>query len=94
MIRARFEANFDDYRPVKFPPPHPFWCTGHAGDESHSIVVAYADSEEQILEFWPEAAQIDSEEASEYFFSDRFPKPEWLADQDTKDIDQEGTGTK
>ena len=82
MFRSRFQANAEDYRPVKFPPPHPFWCTGYAGDESYSIIVAYVDSEDQLLEYWPEAENIDLSEADEYFFSDRFPKPEWLDNPD------------
>ncbi len=78
MIRARFKANAEDWRPVKFPPQHPYWCTGYAGDMSYSIVVAYADNEAQIREYWPEASDIDAEEASEYAFTDRFAKPEWM----------------
>lgn len=78
MIRARFMANSEDYRPVKFPPPHPWWCTGYTGDGSYSIVVAYADDVNQIFEYWPEAKDIDSKEVSEYVFTDRFPKPDWL----------------
>jgi len=75
MIRARFKANPEDYRPVKFPPPYPFWCSGYP--EDHSIVVAYADSEKQILEFWPEATDIEATEEDEIIFSERFPKPDW-----------------
>lgn len=82
MIRARFKADIADYRPVKWPPPGPFWCTGYDGEESHSIVVAYADNEDQIREFWPEANDIDSEEASEYVFTDRFPEPAWWKNPD------------
>lgn len=76
MIRCRFRANPDDYRPIKFPPPHPYWCTGYG--EGYSIVVAYADDEAQIKEFWPEATDLDSEPKTEYVFTDRFPRPEWF----------------
>jgi hypothetical protein len=76
MIRARFHANESDYRPIKWPYPHPFWCTGYGDD--YSVVVAYADNEDQILEFWPEATEIDVNEAQDYLFTDRFPKPKWL----------------
>lgn len=76
MIRCRFRANPDDYRPVKWPVKHPYWCTG-SGD-GYSIVVAYADNEEQIKELWPEATHLDSEECTEYVFTDRFKKPDWL----------------
>lgn len=78
MIRARFHADPDDYRPVKFPPPHPYWCSGYAGDESYSVVVAYVDDEDQIREYWPEATEIDAEPAEDYLFTDRFAKPKWF----------------
>lgn len=76
MIRARFRANYDDYRAIEWPVKHPYWCSGYGDD--YSIVIAYADSEEDILRLWPEASEIDAEEVTEYYFSDRFPKPEWL----------------
>ena len=77
MIRARFYADLHDYRPVKWPFKHPYWCSGW--DDTHSIVVAYADSEDQILEFWPEAKIIWVQERDSYLFTDRFPKPDWAA---------------
>jgi hypothetical protein len=77
MIRARFKANYDDWRPVKWPPPGPCWCSGTAGDESYSIVIAYAKDEDAIREFWPEAADIESEFRSEIVFTDRFPRPDY-----------------
>lgn len=77
MIRARFKANYEDSRPVKFPPPYPWWESGFAADESHSIVVAFADSEDQIREYWPEATDIEAVEVEGVTFSDRFTKPDW-----------------
>ena len=76
MIRCRFRANEDDYRPVNWPVKHPYWCTGYG--EGYSIVVAYADDEAEILENWPEAEGIDIEERDTYTFTGRFPKPEWF----------------
>jgi len=76
MIRARFHAAEPDYRPSKWPLKHPYWCTGYG--EGYSTIVAYADSEEQILEHWPEANNIDSEECDEYCFTERFPRPDWF----------------
>ena len=76
MIRARFKANADDYRPVNWPIKHPYWCSGYG--EDHSIIVAYADNEAEILKNWPEAEDIQAEDVTEYRFSDRFPKPEWF----------------
>lgn len=78
MIRARFHADHDDWRPVDWPPPGPCWCSGYAGDESYSVVVAYVEKPEQIKEFWPEASNIDLLETNvEPVFTDRFPKPDW-----------------
>jgi len=77
MIRARFKANADDWRPVKFPPPGPCWCTGYATDDRYAIVVAYVANEEQVREFWPEATDIDAEDASEIIFTSRFERPDW-----------------
>lgn len=76
MIRARFKANGEDYRSVNWPVKHPYWCTGYG--DGYSIVVAYADDEAEILRNWPEATEIDAEEATEYVFSSRFPKPDWF----------------
>jgi hypothetical protein len=42
------------------------------------VVVAYADSEEQILELWPEAENLDYEECDDYTFTSIFSKPRWL----------------
>ncbi len=78
MIRARFKANHDDYRPIKWPIKHPYWCTGYAANGDHSIIVAYADNEAQILELWPEARDLDVEAVDGYSFSDRFPCPDWI----------------
>lgn len=79
MIRARFRANYPDYRPVKWPVPHPYWCSGSAGDDSYAIVIAYADDLAQVLELWPEATHVEAEEVDGYEFSDRFPRPKWFA---------------
>lgn len=46
--------------------------------EYHFIVVAYADNEEELLQNWTEACNIDVEEVERYEFSKRFPKPDWF----------------
>lgn len=74
-VRARFKANLNDYRPVKFPPPGPYWCTGYSA--LHSIVVAYVKEVGEIQEFWPEAKDIDTEEVDAIEYTDRFPRPSW-----------------
>ena len=77
MIRVRFEANLDDPRPVNWPIKHPYWVSGE--NENNSILVAYADNEQYVLDNWPEAKNIEvMEKADEYTFTTRFPKPDWL----------------
>lgn len=77
MLRVRFKVLNPDYRPIKWPIPHPYWCTGYDFYDA-AILVAYADSVEQILELWPDAENIITEEVDAYSFSNRFPKPDWL----------------
>ncbi len=79
MIRARFKANENDYRPVNWPVRHPYWCTGYG--EDCAIIVAYAEDESEIRENWPEAEDIDSEVVEGYVFTSRFPKPDWFKDK-------------
>jgi hypothetical protein len=80
--RYRFHANYDDFRPVKFPPPGPYWCSGTSayGDDDpsrYSIVIAYLPQKSKLTEFWPEASEIDSEITESILYTDRFQKPEW-----------------
>jgi len=79
MIRARFETDLDDYRPVNWPIKHPYWCTGF--NDNASIVVAYADDEDEILRNWPDANDIDIEIVDGYTFNSRFAKPDWFVDE-------------
>ncbi len=80
-LRVRFYANPDDYRPVKWPPPGPFWCSGYSLNGElefgKSVVIAYLKTKEQLTEFWPEAVEADWQEREEIKFTDRFPKPDW-----------------
>ena len=76
MLRVRFKANYDDPRPINWPVAHPYWISG-SGD-GYAIVISYASDEDYILENWPEARDLDSEEVEGYRFTDRFPKPEWF----------------
>lgn len=73
--RARFHANPDDYRPVEWPPPGPFWCTGFT--DVAAIVVAYVRELEQIDRFWPEAKWVEATDQESITFTDRFPCPDW-----------------
>lgn len=75
-LRVRFRADEDDFRPVVFPPPGPYWCSGYGNN--HAIVVAYVGTVDQIAGFWPEASEIVvMEEGVDIAFSDRFPEPAW-----------------
>jgi hypothetical protein len=77
MNRYRFRANYPDWRSVVWPVVGPCWCSGFAGDETFSIVIAFAPDEATILRQWPEATAIEVEENCPITFSDRFPRPDW-----------------
>lgn len=77
LVRYRFNANYDDYRPVKWPPPGPYWCTGYACDESYATVIAYLPAGQNLHTWWPEADGIDAEAVDEIVYTSRFPKPVW-----------------
>lgn len=79
LLRARFKANENDPRPVNFPVKYPYWITGYG--EGYSIIVSYANSENYILENWPEASELDVQEVEQITFSDRFPKPDWYSSE-------------
>lgn len=75
-FRVRFFTSKEDYRPVKFPPPGPYWCTGYGA--YGAVIIAYIKQEEEILEYWPEATYISSNwEKVEVIFCDRFQRPVW-----------------
>lgn len=79
MIRARFTAQDGDARPANWPVKHPFWCTGYDSVD-RPTVVAYADNEHYVLQNWPDAIDIESNEVDGYVFTDRFKKPEWFVE--------------
>ena len=78
--RVRFHANFDDSRPVIFPPPGPYWETGYAADESYATVVAYFPTgrEAELETYWPDASEVDWHSVDNSpIFTDRFQCPKW-----------------
>lgn len=78
-LRVRFSVPSEDYRPVTFPPPGPYWCTGYGADGA-AILVAYVRAEGQVHEFWPDASPLHfCDERDAITFTDRFPEPEWWA---------------
>jgi hypothetical protein len=64
-------------RPVRFPPPGPWWCSGFEAFDAYAIVIAYLRPEDSVTDWWPEASHIDSEPCDRIIFTDRFPRPDW-----------------
>lgn len=76
--RHRFRTtSVSDPRPVIFPPPGPWWCSGIAGDDSYATVICYLPPDAEVEKFWPEAFDIETDERDEIVFTDRFPRPNW-----------------
>lgn len=73
--RVRFRAD-EDARPIKWPPPGPYWCSGYTMS-GVAIVVAYVRDVAQIAEFWPDSHDLDWTEEAEITFSSRFAEPDW-----------------
>ena len=76
--RYRFWTAAEDYRPIKFPPPGPWWCSG-SDFQDRSCIIVYLPSITNLLEYWPEAEEVEFTEESEIIFTDRFSKPDWWA---------------
>lgn len=91
-LRVRFAIHEQplgegDSRPVKFPPPGPYWVSGYGqGPDNayYDILIAFVPSLEKLLEYWPDAdldwPGSDVQPRAEITFSDRFPKPSWWAE--------------
>ena len=78
--RYRFESDELDYRPVKWPPEGPYWCSGYGEDTA--VIVAYmpSDSLSELTDYWPEATNVDYDDCDEITYSERFSKPDWWND--------------
>jgi|UniRef100_A0A7C3ZAF1 hypothetical protein len=77
MLKVRFKTPGPGYRPVKWPPPGPYWRSGYDFG-GKVVVIAYAEYLYQIYEYWPDAQELDVlEVGTEIAFSDRFPRPDW-----------------
>lgn len=74
--RVRFYSTEEDPRPIKFPPPGPFWVSGYTGDYK-AILIAWLPKKSDLKEFWPEAEVDEWDDPTPITFSGRFPKPEW-----------------
>lgn len=78
--RYRFTTQAEDYRPIKFNPSYPWWCSGYDSDDN-AIIVAYLPKHDDLFEYWDDASNIDFLEATQIVFSDRFPKPDWFKER-------------
>ena len=70
-VWCRFYTRSEDYRPVKFPPPGPYWCSGCGHD--YNVIVAYFPfgQEHLIEEYWPDAYNLNTEPVSSIEFRAR-----------------------
>ena len=82
--RHRFKTDPEDSRPVAFPPPGPYWCTGSTG--AHAIVVAYLPKGEPLLKWWPDAVDVETDVREVIQFTDRFVCPAWWSAPDSRAI--------
>jgi hypothetical protein len=73
--RHCFKVNALDYRPMAFPPPGPYWCSGHG--EGFAQLVAYLPAGENLRHWWPDAHDVESEPRNEIRFTEIFPQPDW-----------------
>lgn len=74
--RYRFTVEAEDYRPLEWPYKYPYWCTSYS-DEGNTLV-AYAESEEELMHFWPDAGNVEiTDKDTQVTFSSRFQRPEW-----------------
>lgn len=62
MIKAKIKTTESD-RPQKLPYPHPYWKSAYDAKDKSYVVTVFADNEEQILEYWPKAVILETEEA-------------------------------
>jgi len=88
--RHRFRTTEEDWRPITFPPPGPYWCSGY-DSKDNAILIAYLPASANLLEWWPEAYDDEFTEESEITFSDRFSRPEWWTDELAAKVAQSGT---
>ena len=85
--RVRFKTKSDDYRPIKFPPPGPYWVSGQTlegvDDIMVFILVAWCKDESQIKEYWPEAYDFEPSDNTypEIVYSERFSRPKWYEEK-------------
>ena len=79
LKRYRFKTNSPDLRPVidLAEIQMPWWCSGYDSDDN-AYIICYLPEDADLLTYWPEAFEIESEDADRIVYTDRFPKPEWI----------------
>lgn len=75
VMRVKIEVKYGEDKEKEQCPegyPHPYWIT--SSDDSSYFIVAYAESIEQIHEYWDDVIDVNvmNEGLTEYKFSDRF----------------------
>ena len=84
-IRFRFKTkSVDDPRPLKDLKliGMPYWISGYTCDNfdtTAAIIICYLPKGVDIKEYWDDAFEIEEQERSEITYTDRFPKPDWIA---------------
>ena len=77
----RFKTNsVDDFRPLVDMSSinMPWWCTGESGDGKYATIVCYLPPEEDLMKYWDDAFDIESDEVEKIVYTSRFPKPDWV----------------
>lgn len=83
--RVRFYSDSNDYRPIKFPPTGPFWCSGSltrysrkkSKEEQVWVLVAFLKKKSDLNLYWPEAEVDEWYGKMPIEFTSRFPQPDW-----------------
>lgn len=81
LMWYRFKTkSVDDYRPLidMAEIQMPWWCTGSAMDDSYVTIVCFLPKGEDLLKYWDDAYDIDSDERTGITYTDRFQKPDWI----------------
>lgn len=76
--------NNEDYvhdpRPICWPIYHPYYVTGQ--EDGAMTMMAYVIEPTDVFHYWPDATDLTifEEKVTHYYFSERFPRPDWLDD--------------
>lgn len=84
MIRYCFKTKSrDDCRPLHDMAEigMPWWCTGQG--EDFATVVCYLPEWLSLYYYWDDAYDISTERREKITYTDRFPKPAWLQENNS-----------